>query len=1464
MKLFFVLAVLLSFLGRAFSDETAPAVSTLYSGTVSPVGIWSDANGNIFGCETGFHSVFKITSGGVKTNFAGTHGTAGVASEGVFAVNALFNSPRGVWGDGQFLYITDSANNRIRRVSWTTSLVTTVVGGGTGSILTSGEFLGTSVALSLPNAIAGSSNGKVYFADFGHVYLLTPETGVVGMVSFVAGGGDHIGTFAHGAQVSLKDIQGLAVDPTNNNVLFVADSGNKVVRKMNLATGKSIIFAGKVKKNNFVIPSKPFENGETAYKVTFGNPLSVWVGGDGSVFIADSLYHTISVVRHDKIYLFAGKWSYGSISNTLMTGPANQVQIEASHIFGDSSRGVLYLCDGTRGGIQLINPLTVNVYAPTATPTAPPTKNPTVFPTGQPTSRPTTKPIVHYDSTYTIGVGSSELTDNDKNTICQTILETTVPKPDSCTIIAANFAPIIVDRRRLKQVKPLDGGYNVDVTARLDYDLVNNPTFTVEQLTEAVTAALDQAVQDNSFSDALTTNAATNNAVQLQAATVAEVKTVTFITNYDRPTSQPSGQPSSQPSSQPSNQPTSQPTDKTTSSRTFISKTNFDSIVIDARGMWADSHGNLFVADSRKIYVQSAAGDVSVFAGVPGPLVEHSGDNGPADKASFWDLKGLWGDDEYLYICDYNLIRTVNWATNTITTLAGAGDWAIGETPRDAMTAFMQPQSLWGDGAGKLYIATPNYVLQLDLDTNLVKVLAYSFEHAQVTGADGSDVGFLDLTPTYDAGYISGDAKKNCLYITERRNNKNTNSAIIRKLDLTTKRASIFAGSYNQPSTDQYTDGVAATNIKLHTPAGLWVADDGTVFVADTGTNTISAINPNSGNIYWYAGTWNDGGESGLRAFEDVHNVLKMGGRVKKGKIVPTVLVGNSQLNTLYVADSEHFTVREISPVSAWPTTKPIVHYDSTYTIGVGSSELTDNDKNTICQTILETTVPTPDSCTIIAANFAPIIVNGRRLKQVKPLDGGYNVDVTARLDYGLVNNPTFTVERLTEAVTAALDQAVQDNSFSTALTTNAATNNAVQLQAATVAEVKTVTSSVTNEQSPSAAIPIVSKTKMGSAVTGPNTPFPGGFWADKNGNTFFSDTFKISKQSSTGDVTLFAGSGPGAGGDGGSAIDATIFAPTGFWGDSDNLYFIDQLFPTMKRIRAINFSTNKITLVVGGGQTPADTTPRLATEVTIGFAQSLWGDGRGNIYIANENQVLHFSLDTNLIQQIAYSTDGQLRGEDGSKVPFLSLEAPKALGFQQPSGLGQLAGDATRNCLYITEMVNYESRNSAIIRKFDLTTSTATIFAGQYGQRDTTKYTNGALATSIKFSAPTGLWVADDGTVFMSDPESFTISAINPDSGKVYWFAGTWNNGGQSGIYDYNDFVNVLGMDDLAREGKIVPFQLTGSSAANALYVIDKEHQAVRKITEVLSATGVKPPARRLLALKPPSKFNLRGSGSF
>jgi sugar lactone lactonase YvrE len=928
MKLFFVLTVLLSFLGRGFSDETVPMVSTLYSGEVSPVGIWADASGNIYGCETGFHTVFKLTSGGVKTDFAGTRGTAGVASEGVLAVNALFNSPRAVWGDGQFLYVTDSVNNRIRRVSWTTSLVTTVVGGGTGSIFTSGSFPGTSVALSLPNAIAGSSNGKVYFADFDHVYMLAPETGLVGVVSFIAGGGDRIGTFAHGAQVSLKDIQGLAVDPTNNNFLFVADSGNKVVRKMDLSTGKSIIFAGRVKKEKFHLPSKPFKNGETAYKVKLGNPSSVWVDSDGSVFIADSFYHTISVVRHDKIYLFAGKWQ-SSISNTLMTGPASQVQIEASHVFGDSSRGVLYLCDGTRGGIQQISPLTVNVYVK---PTAAPTKNPTEAPARPPTVSPTINAIVHYDSTYKIGVESSELTDNDKKTICQTILETTVPKPDFCEIVAVGFTPNVTNRRRLKLAKPLDiTTYTADVTARLQYNIDDYPDTTVEELTETVTAALEKALEDKSFGNALTVNAETNEAVHLQGATVEEVHTVVSIVTSQptsRPTRQPSGQPTSRPStSKPSGQPTSQPT---VISDQLISTTNFDSLLLGPADVWADGNGNVFVATyfathnvNHYIYKQSSDGSVSRFAGIYSEG-NFSGDGGLATQAALFSPKGLWGDSDYLYFCDFDngRIRAIDFVSNIITTIIGGGNsWTIGPVPQPATAVSVQAQSIWGDGQDNLYILTDRQVLLYSIADKTIKLLAYSPSGASMSGLNGEKVPLLDLRPDLELQSMSGDATRNCLYIVEMGPGDVYRNVIVRKLDLTSKTATIFAGNLAYISTDQYTDGIMATSMAFSgTYAGLWVATDGTVFVSDSGSNVISAVNPNTGRIRWFAGTWNDYGDSVGRADVDGNNeLLNMDGPAKLGKMYPKVIAGNSQLDTLYVVDDRHNAVRQISSLFTSP-----------------------------------------------------------------------------------------------------------------------------------------------------------------------------------------------------------------------------------------------------------------------------------------------------------------------------------------------------------------------------------------------------------------------------------------------------------------------------------------------------------------------------------------------------------------
>jgi DNA-binding beta-propeller fold protein YncE len=281
---------------------------------------------------------------------------------------------------------------------------------------------------------------------------------------------------------------------------------------------------------------------------------------------------------------------------------------------------------------------------------------------------------------------------------------------------------------------------------------------------------------------------------------------------------------------------------------------------------------------------------------------------------------GIWGDYGNLYICENvnRRIRAVNFFTKKISTIAGGGLSQFGKDPLPALDVQFIPKSIWGDEQGNLYILT--YRQLLLFSDNTIQLFAYSDSGAQKTGSDGSSVDFLDLAMPVELLHITGDVKRNCLYISEMYDSQTELALIVRKLDLKTKTATIFAGHFGEWSSGPYIDGVLATAIKFSPggPAGLWVSDDGTVFVADPIAATISAINPDTNEIRWFAGSWNDGGFSIGRADQDLNNELNvLGGPATLGKIVPSYLAGNSRLNTLYVVDQWHSTVRKISPVFA-------------------------------------------------------------------------------------------------------------------------------------------------------------------------------------------------------------------------------------------------------------------------------------------------------------------------------------------------------------------------------------------------------------------------------------------------------------------------------------------------------------------------------------------------------------------
>jgi uncharacterized protein (TIGR03437 family) len=157
------------------SGDGGPATSA----GVDPLNVAVDAAGNLYIADDGSGDIRKV-SNGVITTVAG-NSTYGFSGDNGPAINAALDNPNGVAVDSAGnLYITDTVNNVVRRVS--NGVITTVAGRvHQGSY--AGSFGGdngpaTSADLSLPQGIAVDAAGNLYFADSGdnRIRLLTPGT----------------------------------------------------------------------------------------------------------------------------------------------------------------------------------------------------------------------------------------------------------------------------------------------------------------------------------------------------------------------------------------------------------------------------------------------------------------------------------------------------------------------------------------------------------------------------------------------------------------------------------------------------------------------------------------------------------------------------------------------------------------------------------------------------------------------------------------------------------------------------------------------------------------------------------------------------------------------------------------------------------------------------------------------------------------------------------------------------------------------------------------------------------------------------------------------------------------------------------------------------------------------------------------------------------------------------------------
>ncbi len=262
--------------GKGTASPTTNGIQATSSGLNDPDFITFDKSNNIFISDTGNNIIrFVTVSTGVIKTIAGNT-TAGYSGDNKVGTSAQLDTNEGIAFDSKnnYLYICDFGNNRIRKLSLTTSIITTVAGTGTSGNTGNGGAA-TSATLTSPKGIAIDSIGNVYFTTGNVVRKITVSTGIINSYAGLTSSN----VFVDGA-ISLAAFNspyGLAFDNADN--LFIADASNGRIRKVtNASTVTTVAGAG------FGVSSV---EGRVATSVSLSFPSGVAVDTSGNIFFSE-------------------------------------------------------------------------------------------------------------------------------------------------------------------------------------------------------------------------------------------------------------------------------------------------------------------------------------------------------------------------------------------------------------------------------------------------------------------------------------------------------------------------------------------------------------------------------------------------------------------------------------------------------------------------------------------------------------------------------------------------------------------------------------------------------------------------------------------------------------------------------------------------------------------------------------------------------------------------------------------------------------------------------------------------------------------------------------------------------------------------------------------------------------------------------------------------------------------------
>jgi trimeric autotransporter adhesin len=284
-------------------------------------GVTVDSAGNIYVADNDNNRIRKIDAlSGIITTVAG-NGSATFSGDGGLATAAGIGSnafEAAVDSAGNIFFVSQTTQ-RIRRVSAATGIITTVAGTGTAGF--SGDNgAATAAQVSGPIGVATDSAGNVYIADLNNnrIRKITVATGIITTVAGTGVAG-FSGDGAAAVSAQLSQPYATSVDSVGN--IYVAELGNSRIRKVTVAASAAPIFPPAVPQVACVIkptggincsfaPGTSTSNVATinGYQISCTNPNGVVVASQTSTGTALNLptlptgtIYTCSVVAQSSV-----------------------------------------------------------------------------------------------------------------------------------------------------------------------------------------------------------------------------------------------------------------------------------------------------------------------------------------------------------------------------------------------------------------------------------------------------------------------------------------------------------------------------------------------------------------------------------------------------------------------------------------------------------------------------------------------------------------------------------------------------------------------------------------------------------------------------------------------------------------------------------------------------------------------------------------------------------------------------------------------------------------------------------------------------------------------------------------------------------------------------------------------------------------------------------------------------------